>query len=159
MVNNLLANVKKFGEVSVVPWRHVQEWVPGTIHFVAILEPALPNVSADQVITDCVAELEGRILGYLLPVQQADAVVLPVSLWETPIISCYRHLLAILQQGSHKVRNSWRLIPLQGQVCAEVESFVRLYRHFGVAVRPDDREGILIGVEIVLDDCFAVQFV
>ena len=133
--------------------------MPGTKHFVAKLEPALRNVSADQVITDLVAELEGRILGYLLPVQQGDAVVLPVSLWETPIVSCYCHLLAVLQQGSHKVRNSWRLIPLQGQVCAEVESFVRLYRHFGVAVRPDDREGLLIGVEIVLDDCFAVQFV
>ena len=133
--------------------------MPGTKHFVAKLEPALRNVSADQVITDLVAELEGRILGYLLPVQQADAVVLPVSLWETPIVSCYCHLLAVLQQGSHKVRTFWRFEPLQGQVCAEVESFVRLYRHFGVAVLLDDREGLLVGVEIVLDDCFAVQFV
>ena len=84
---------------SLVSDDGVLERVTGAVNLVAVLEPALPHITADQGIRNIVTELvTGRILQFL-PVEKSDTVVLIyINCWLiSEILRAYNSLAVLVE--------------------------------------------------------------
>jgi len=135
----------------------VLESVTSAVNLVAVLDPALCKVSADQVICSMVAELESGIPLQLLSVEKSDTVVLPVIVRQSSVIHRPCNLCAVLFEVCIEVAMVTTCAPDKGQIGREVECFVGI--DFNYVETPDllSCKSFRVGPEEVLDDRFAVE--
>ena len=127
------------------------------VNLVAVLEPALSHVSADQVFRNRVAELESGLLLYFLPVEKSETVVLPEICFHSSVINRLCNLHVVLHEPGLKPGFIRTSAPNEGKIGREIKCFVGINVDLLETEVLWNLETCRVRPEEVLDDLFAVE--
>ena len=138
-----------------------RESVTSTVNLVAVLDKVPSKFSADQVISNVIAEIVSWILVHFLPVVERETVVarpfiIISSIFATIWILCNDVTCFVLEKYC-EVAIGGSIAGLKGHLGREIECSAGSNFNFGEAKPFLSLLYVLVGPEEVVDDLFAVE--